>query len=107
MDPVDPPPPEPFFLIIANQDRGYFAVEGPMTDDQPWQNAARSLNSRHYRRITCGPAGPDRDVLAAEFQRTHKFGGVPPAVSCSRADDRPTSRRHPVQRGHDRDRHLI
>jgi hypothetical protein len=26
----------------------------------------------------CGPSGPDRNTLAADFQRTEKLGGVPP-----------------------------
>ena len=33
--------PAPFFLIVADHDQGFFSVEGPMTDDRPWQNAAR------------------------------------------------------------------
>jgi hypothetical protein len=27
------PPSEPFFLIVADYDRNWFSVEGPMTDD--------------------------------------------------------------------------
>jgi hypothetical protein len=30
-------PAGPFYLIVTNHDRGVFAVEGPMTDDRPWQ----------------------------------------------------------------------
>jgi hypothetical protein len=26
----------------------------------------------------CGPSGPDRDALAADYYRTHKLAGVPP-----------------------------
>ena len=63
-----------FFLIVIDHDRGVFATEGPMTDDRPWQSAARVARD-HQRRITCGPAGPDRDALAAG---THKLTGVPP-----------------------------
>jgi hypothetical protein len=70
--------PGPFYLVIADDDRGHFCVEGPMTDDQPWQNAVHSTNARQYRRLVCGPAGPDRDALWAEFQKTSKFRGVPP-----------------------------
>ena len=73
-----PAPPTPFFLIIADQDARVFSVEGPMTDDQPWQNGVRYINGRHYRRIVCGPAGADRDALAAEFQKTSHYAGVPP-----------------------------
>ena len=28
--------------------------------------------------VTCGPAGPDRDALSAEYQKISKFAGVPP-----------------------------
>jgi hypothetical protein len=67
-----------FFLIVADHDQGFFSVEGPMTDDQPWQNAARHARDQLDRRVVCGPAGPDRNALAAEFQRAEKLGGVPP-----------------------------
>ena len=69
--------PAPFFLIVTDHDRSVFAVEGPMTDDHPWQSAARAARD-HQRRITCGPAGPDRDALAAEYASQHKLTGVPP-----------------------------
>jgi hypothetical protein len=43
----------------------------------PWKDAA--LNARnHERSIECGPTGPDRDALAAEYRRAHKLAGVPP-----------------------------
>ncbi len=68
---------QPFYLIVANHDRGLFAVEGPMTDDRPWLAAEREAR-RHQRRIKCGPAGPDRDKLAAEYREGHRLaGGVP------------------------------
>jgi hypothetical protein len=63
----DPPLPEPFFLIITDHDRGFFTVEGPITDIRPWNDAARHARD-HQRRIVCGPTGPDREVLAAEYQ---------------------------------------
>jgi len=69
--------PAPFFLIIADHDRGFFSVEGPMTEDQPWQSATRRARDSE-RHVECGPAGPDRDALAAEYRETHKLAGVPP-----------------------------
>jgi hypothetical protein len=72
-------PPRPFFLIVADEDRGVFSVEGPMTDDAPWRAAARQALNRQQRHIACGPAGPDGDALAAEYRDRHKFfAGVPP-----------------------------
>lgn len=76
-----PPDPEPdgrFFLIVADHDRGFFCVEGPMTDDKAWINAARHARDNLHRHVTCGPTGPDREALAAEFQRAEKLAGVPP-----------------------------
>jgi hypothetical protein len=73
----DARPVQPFFLIIIDHTRGFFSVEGPMTDDQPLQSAARRARDRD-RQIGCGPAGSDRDALAAEFQEAYKLAGVPP-----------------------------
>jgi len=75
--PRDDPDRQPFYLIVADYDRGVFAVEGPMTNDRPWQSAAREARSRH-RKVACGPTGPDRDALAAEYRREHRLAGVPP-----------------------------
>jgi hypothetical protein len=75
---ADTDPSALFFLIVADHDQGFFSVEGPMTDDQPWNNAARHARDNLYRRVVCGPRGQDRVALAAEFQRTAKLGGVPP-----------------------------
>jgi hypothetical protein len=68
----------PFFLIIADHDQGFFCVEGPMTDDRSWNNAARHARDQFGRRVVCGPAGTDRNALAAKFQRAEKLAGVPP-----------------------------
>lgn len=70
-------PALPFYLIVTDHDRGVFTVEGPMTDDQPWNEAAAHARN-HQRRVACGPTGPQRDALAAEYRRTHKLAGVPP-----------------------------
>jgi hypothetical protein len=50
-----------------------FALEGPMTDDGPWKDAARA----DRRRVTCGP---DRDALAAAYRAEHKLARVPPGT---------------------------
>jgi hypothetical protein len=73
----DPSPPEPFFLIIIDHDREFFCVEGPMTDDAPWNRAAARARG-NGRSIQRGPAGADRDALVAEYQQASRFGGVPP-----------------------------
>ena len=71
-------PSASFFLIVADYDRKFFCVEGPMTDDQPWNNAARHARDNFHRHVVCGPSGLDPKKLAADFQRTEKLGGVPP-----------------------------
>jgi len=73
----DARPTEPFFLIVVDHDRGFFSVEGPMTDDRPWHSATRSARNNE-RRVECGPTGPDRDALAADFQQSSRLPGVPP-----------------------------
>jgi hypothetical protein len=60
----------PFFLIIADHDREFFCIEGPVTDDRPLQDGARDAHN-NGRKIVCGPAGPDRDALAAEYRHAH------------------------------------
>lgn len=75
---TDTDPSASFFLIVADHDQGFFSVEGPMVDDQPWNNAARYARDNFNRRVVCGPRGPDRNQLAADFQRIEKLAGVPP-----------------------------
>jgi hypothetical protein len=48
-------PTTPFFVIVADHDQGFFSVEGPMTDDRPWKDAARNARNNE-RQIECGPA---------------------------------------------------
>jgi hypothetical protein len=71
------PETQPFYLVITDLDRGVFAVEGPMTDSRAWDEAATHARS-HRRHIVCGPAGAERDELAAEHRSAHKLAGVPP-----------------------------
>jgi hypothetical protein len=74
----NPRPSQPFFLIVADYDRGFFTVEGPMTDDGPWNDLARYVRDHRQFHVACGPTGPDRDELAAEFRKTNKLAGAPP-----------------------------
>jgi hypothetical protein len=73
-------PTQPFYLIVADHTHGIFAAKGPMNDDRPWQSAARKARDYRQRKIACGPSGPDREALAAEFRRTNKLTGVPPGT---------------------------
>jgi hypothetical protein len=71
----DTPSISPFYLIVADHDRGFFSVEGPMTDDRPWTAAARHARNSQ-RRVVCGRTGPDPAALAVDYQKTHKLAGV-------------------------------
>jgi hypothetical protein len=70
-------PDQPFYLIVIDNDRGVFAVEGPMTERRPWREAA-VYAGKHDRSIALGPTGPDRDELSAEYRRKHNLPGAPP-----------------------------
>jgi len=54
--PRDDPDRQPFYLIVADYDRSVFAVEGPISDDRPWQSAAREARSRQ-RKVACSRPG--------------------------------------------------
>jgi hypothetical protein len=54
-------PGQSFYLIVADHDRGVFAVEGPMGDDRRWTEAAKFARNNQHR-ITCGPTGPDVSI---------------------------------------------
>jgi hypothetical protein len=69
--------PAPFSSSSPTTTQGFFSVEGLMIDDRPWKDAALNAGN-NQRRIECGPAGPDRVALAAEYHRAHKLAGVPP-----------------------------
>lgn len=78
MDDELPTDPEPFYLIVTDHRRSVFAVEGPMTDTRPWDAAATHARS-HDRHVVCGPSGPQRDALAAEYRNANRLlAGVPP-----------------------------
>ncbi len=70
-------PTAPFLLIVADVDAAFFCVEGPMTDDGPWNQAAGRARE-DGRTVQCGPTSPDLKTLAAEYQKTTRFRGVPP-----------------------------
>ena len=90
---------QPFYLIVSDHDRGVFAVEGPMTDDRPWKEAATFARNQQ-RRIVCGPTGAERvDAHVLLQQRARRGVAVargrqlrepqPPPARRQRASARP------------------
>jgi hypothetical protein len=73
-------PRQPFYLIVTDHDRRVFAVEGPITDSRPWDEAATFARSKQ-RHVDCGPTGPNRDELAAGYRDANRLlAGVPPGT---------------------------
>jgi hypothetical protein len=62
-----------FVIIVVDRDTGEFTVEGPMTDDRPWNKAVVGAQtvSRNIRCFSMGDLAPD--VAAAEWQSS--YGG--------------------------------
>jgi len=62
-----------FILIVVDRDTSEFTVEGPMTDDHPWNVAAANAHDLG-RNIRCfGMGDLTLDGAAAEWQTA--FGG--------------------------------
>lgn len=49
------PREQSFYLIITDGDNGTFSVEGPMTDDRPWNHAVVGAQ-KSGRQVRCSPA---------------------------------------------------
>jgi hypothetical protein len=65
-------PLKSFYLILVDEDRGEFSVEGPMNDDTSWN--LRVCAAQDKRRVRCSTAtNPTREEAIAEWQRT--YGG--------------------------------
>jgi hypothetical protein len=64
-------PARTFVLIVVDRDSGDFTVEGPMTDDSPWNRAVVQAQrlGRNLRCFGMGDATPD--AAAAEWQAMH------------------------------------
>ena len=50
----------PFFLIVSDWDKRVFTVEGPMTDDRPWNKAVARAQGAG-RQVKCCSGGSNRD----------------------------------------------
>ena len=84
---LDARPTLPFFVILADHDRGFFSVEVLMIGDRPWNDAARNARD-HQRHVMYGPAGPDRDALAAGYREANKLARAPRGVPFWRVERR-------------------
>jgi hypothetical protein len=71
-------PGRQFVLIVVDRDKGEFTVEGPMTDDRPWNTAVVEAQrvGRNLRCFSMGDMPPD--AAASEWQA--RYGGIRLAV---------------------------
>lgn len=62
---------EPFFLVVIDNDRREFSVEGPMTDDTLWIAAVcRAQNGG--RQVNCHDTRSSRNDVVSHFGRSYK-----------------------------------
>jgi hypothetical protein len=67
------PLPEPFYLVIADDDKGEFSVEGPMQDDFRWIDRVCRAQDKG-RKVHCSDAHEaNAEAVAAKWQQT--YGG--------------------------------
>jgi hypothetical protein len=59
----------PFFLIIVDDDRKQFAVEGPLTDHEPWSRAIGAAQAEGRKVRYCNIGEKTRSDTIAVWQR--------------------------------------
>ncbi len=70
----------PFYLIVTDKDNGTFSVEGPMTDDRPWNHAVVAAQ-KSGRRVRCSPAsGSSADDAARDWLQQYSETQVLPGA---------------------------
>ena len=66
-----------FYLIVTDQDKGTFSVEGPMTDDRQWNHAVVAAQ-KSGRRVRCSTAnGPSVEDAARDWLQRYSGTRVP------------------------------
>jgi hypothetical protein len=60
--------PTPFHLVIVDEDKSAFAVEGPMTDDTLWNDAVCRAQ-QEGRAVRCFSTTSDRTLAVAYQER--------------------------------------
>jgi hypothetical protein len=100
-------PTQPLFLIVIDEDRGVFSVEGSMTDSRPWQSSARNARDQR-RRVVCGPSGqivtrlPQSSAASASWLASRREASL--EQSADRYLNREAKKRPPQRTGAASDR---
>jgi hypothetical protein len=63
--------------IVADLDTGLFCVEGPMTDDQPWQRAVQRALQKLSATSKAARRGGGREAAARRLARAVRLAGAP------------------------------
>ena len=72
---------QPFYLIVTDKDNGTFSVEGPMTDDRPWNHAIFvAQQSGRQIRCTTGTGYSAEDTARNWLQRYSGKQVLPGAI---------------------------
>jgi hypothetical protein len=69
-----------FFLIVIDEDRKQFTVEGPVADDRPWSTAIAAAQHEGRRIRCCNIGSKSRAHAMSMWQRHygHFYHFVPP-----------------------------
>jgi hypothetical protein len=59
------------YLIVIDEDRGEFAVEGPMFDDRPWNRAVVRAQNEGRRVRCCNGGSVSRADAIEVWQHTY------------------------------------
>jgi hypothetical protein len=87
-----------FFLIVIDEDRRLFTVEGPLIDDQPFKSAIEAAKHEGRTIRCCNIGSTSRADAIAEWQR--HYGRHYRLVRDGRivSPERPSHRMHAVRR---------
>ena len=68
---LKPPLPDPFYMLVIDDDRNQFTVEGPMQDDAAWIKLVRGAQTSG-REVRCFNPNTSTDEML-EWGRAHGY----------------------------------
>ena len=70
---------KPFLLVVVDRDKSEFAIEGPMTDDRPWNDVVVAAQNSGRRVICHMPGeGQTKEAVAQSMTTASGLKLVPP-----------------------------
>jgi len=84
-----------FLLLVADEDNGRFAIEGPMRDDQPWVSEVLRAQ-KAGRRLTCWALDSDDTEITSAARRWEEKTGrawwPPGSIVAPESNDQPAAK---------------